>query len=111
MSAPDRCGALIAADPKESNTVCLAIPGKVLSSEDLGLGRAGRVQFGEVVRPVRLDFVPEAQPGDYVLVHVGFAISKIDEAEALRTYALLAEIGALEEELPPEPAGPSSVPE
>jgi hydrogenase expression/formation protein HypC len=88
--------------------VCLAIPGKVLSAEDFGLGRAGRVQFGEVVRPVRLDFVPEAQPGDYVLVHVGFAISKIDEAEAQRTYEVLAQMGALEDELPPD-AEPSGV--
>ena len=82
--------------------MCLAIPGKVLSSEDVGLGRAGRVQFGEVVRPVRLDFVPDAQPGDYVLVHVGFAISKVDEAEAKRTYELLEKMGAVEQELPPE---------
>ncbi len=82
--------------------MCLAIPGKILSSEDLGLARTGRVQFGGIVRQVRLDFVPEAQPGDYVMVHVGFAISKVDEAEAHRTYELLAEMGALEEELPPD---------
>ena len=82
--------------------VCLAIPGKVVSSEDLGLARTGRVQFGGIVRRVRLDFVPEAAPGDYVLVHVGFAISKIDEAEAQRTYQALAEMGELEGELPPE---------
>ena len=82
--------------------MCLAIPGKVLSSEDLGFARAGRVQFGGIVRQVRLDFVPEAGPGDYVMVHVGFAISKVDEAEAQRTYELLSEMGALEGELPPE---------
>jgi len=84
------------------NAVCLAIPGRILSSEDLGLARSGRVQFGGIVREVRLDFVPEANPGDYVMVHVGFAISKVDEAEAKRTYELLAEMGALEEDLPPE---------
>jgi hydrogenase expression/formation protein HypC len=89
--------------------VCLAIPGKVLSSEDIGLGRAGRVQFGDVVRPVRLDFVPEVQPGDYVLVHVGFAISKINEAEAQRTYQLLAEMGALEEEFAPDAEPPGTL--
>jgi hydrogenase expression/formation protein HypC len=60
------------------------------------------VQFGGIVREVRLDFVPEAQTGDYVMVHVGFAISRVDEAEAKRTYELLAEMGALEAELPPE---------
>jgi len=82
--------------------MCLAIPGKILSSEDLGLARTGRVQFGGIVRDVRLDFVPEAQTGDYVMVHVGFAISKVDEAEAKRTYELLSEMGALEGDLPPE---------
>ncbi|MGA9643673.1 MAG: HypC/HybG/HupF family hydrogenase formation chaperone [Terriglobales bacterium] len=82
--------------------MCLAIPGKVLSAEDLGFARTGRVDFGGTVRQVRLDFVPEAAVGDYVLVHVGFAISKIDEEEARRTYEALAEIGVLQEELPPE---------
>lgn len=82
--------------------MCLAIPGKILSSDDLGLARTGRVQFGGIVREVRLDFVPEAQTGDYVMVHVGFAISKVDEEEARRTYELLSEMGALEGELPPE---------
>ncbi len=81
--------------------MCLAIPGKILSSEDLGFARTGRVQFGGIVRQVRLDFVPEAADGDYVMVHVGFAISKVDEAEAQRTYQLLSEMNALEEELPP----------
>jgi hydrogenase expression/formation protein HypC len=85
-----------------ANDMCLAIPGKILSSEDLGVARSGRVQFGGVVRQVRLDFVPEANPGDYVMVHVGFAISKVDESEAQRTYQLLAEMGAIEGELPPE---------
>ena len=81
--------------------MCLAIPGKILSSEDLGFARTGRVQFGGIVRQVRLDFVPEAQAGDYVMVHVGFAISKVDEAEAQRTYELLSEMNLLEQELPP----------
>jgi len=85
--------------------VCLAIPGKILTSEDLGFARFGRVQFGGTVRQVRLDFVPEAQPGDYVMVHVGFAISKVDEQEAQRTYQVLLEMGTqMEEELPaPDP--------
>jgi len=82
--------------------MCLAIPGKILSSEDLGFARTGRVQFGGTVRQVRLDFVPEAADGDYVMVHVGFAISKVDEQEAQRTYALLEELGELQQGLPPE---------
>jgi len=80
--------------------MCLAIPGKILSCDELGFARAGRVQFGGIVREVRLDFVPEANTGDYVMVHVGFAISKVDESEAKRTYELLAQMGALEGELP-----------
>ena len=60
--------------------------------------------FGGIVRQVALGFVPEAEVGDYVLVHVGFAISRLDEKEAKRTYALLEELGAIEEELGPEPA-------
>jgi hydrogenase expression/formation protein HypC len=82
--------------------MCLAIPGKILeAAENDGL-RVGRVQFGGIVRSMRLDFVPEAAVGDYVMVHVGFAISRVDEAEAERTYELLREMGALEAELPPE---------
>lgn len=77
--------------------MCLAVPGKVLESHDVGLNRIAKVGFGGVTRQVFLDFVPEAGVGDYVLVHVGFAISKIDEAEAKRTYELLEEIGALSE--------------
>ncbi len=89
--------------------MCLAIPGKILSSQDFGIARAARVDFGGTVREVRLDFVPEAAVGDYVLVHVGFAISKIDEQEAQRTYQLLAEMGALEDELP-APDAPDETP-
>ena len=61
--------------------------------------RAARVQFGGIVRQVSLDFVPEAGLGDYVMVHVGFAISRVDSIEAERTYKLLQEMGALEAEL------------
>jgi hydrogenase expression/formation protein HypC len=73
----------------------------VLEIEELGPLRSARVQFGGVVRQVSLNFVPEAGLGDYVMVHVGFAISRVDAAEAERTYKLLEEMGALEEELPP----------
>ena len=85
--------------------MCLAIPGKVLSDEGNNGLRVGRVQFGGIVRSVRLDFVPEVCVGDYVMVHVGFAISRVDEKEAQRTYELLRGMGALEAELPPTEEG------
>jgi len=85
--------------------MCLAIPGKVVSVEQNNGLRVGRVQFGGIVRQASLDFVPEAEVGDYVMVHVGYAISRVDEAEAQRTYELLEEMGALEAELPPESSG------
>jgi hydrogenase expression/formation protein HypC len=81
-------------------TVCLAIPGKILEIQEVGQMRAARVQFGGIVRQVSLDFVPEAGLGDYVMVHVGFAISRVDSSEAERTYKLLQEMGALEAEFP-----------
>ncbi len=77
--------------------MCLAVPGKILDTEQIGDSRIGRVQFGGITRQAYLDWVPEAQPGDYVLVHVGFAISRVDEAEARRTYEILEQMGLLEE--------------
>ncbi len=88
----------------ENAAVCLAIPGKILEIQEQGPLRAARVQFGGIVRQVSLNFVPEAELGDYVMVHVGFAISRVDAAEAERTYKLLEEMGALEAELPPAEA-------
>jgi hydrogenase expression/formation protein HypC len=79
--------------------MCLAIPGKILSSEVSNGVRVGRVQFGGIVRETCLDFVPEAGVGDYVIVHVGFAISVVDREEAERTYELLQSMGVLEREL------------
>jgi hydrogenase expression/formation protein HypC len=73
----------------------------VLEVAEMNGLRSGRVQFGGIVRNVRLDFVPEARVADYVLVHVGFAISRVDEQEAERTYELLRAMGALAEELGP----------
>lgn len=84
--------------------MCLAVPGKVLTKESIGGIEVGQVQFGGIVRQVALGFVPEAEVGDYVMVHVGFAISRIDEEEAQRTYELLEQLGALEEELGPASA-------
>jgi hydrogenase expression/formation protein HypC len=76
--------------------MCLAIPGRILETSDEGASRIAKVQFGGVTRQIHLDFVPEANIGDYVLVHVGFAISRIDEAEAARTFQLLHELGEVE---------------
>jgi hydrogenase expression/formation protein HypC len=81
--------------------VCLAIPGKILEIQEMGAIRAARVQFGGIVRQVSLSFVPEANLGDYVMVHVGFAISRVDAEEAERTFKILQEMGELETELPP----------
>ena len=79
--------------------MCLAVPGRVLSIEDGDPAfRSGNVDFCGVRKTVNLAFTPEVTPGDFVLVHVGFAISKVDEDEAARTYQYLLEIGALEEE-------------
>ena len=72
--------------------MCLAVPGKILDAETEGVSRIGNVQFGGISRKVYLDFVPEAQPGDYVLVHVGFAISRVEADEAERTYELLRQM-------------------
>lgn len=85
--------------------MCLAIPGKVVSVEQSNGLRTARIQFGGIVRQASLDFVPEAQVGDYVMVHVGYAISRVDAEEAERTYQLLEEMGSLEAELPPESSG------
>lgn len=79
--------------------MCLAIPGKILECAQVSGKRQARVEFGGIVRSVSLDFVPEAVIGDYVMVHVGFAISRVAADEADRTYKLLEEMGALEEEL------------
>ena len=79
--------------------MCLAIPGKIVEIQEQGEMRMARVQFGGVVRQVALDFVPEAVLGDYVMVHVGFAISRVDRDEADHTYKLLQEMGMLETEL------------
>ncbi len=78
--------------------MCLAVPGRVLSltGDDL-LTRMGRVDFGGVVKEINLAYAPEARVGDYVLVHVGFAITVIDEAEADRVFDHLREIGDLAE--------------
>lgn len=79
--------------------MCLAVPGRVLNVDGLDPAfRSGSVDFCGVRKTINLVFTPEVQPGDFVLVHVGFAISRIDEEEASRAFAYLSEIGALAEE-------------
>ena len=78
--------------------MCLAIPGKILDLEQDGENRLARVEFGGITRKVSLDLVPEAGVGDYVIVHVGFAISKMDEEEAMQTLQILREAGELWDE-------------
>lgn len=78
--------------------MCLAVPGKILSlSNDDSLTRSGKVSFGGIVKEINLAYVPEARVGDYVIVHVGFAISKVDENEALKVFEYLKEINELDE--------------
>lgn len=81
--------------------MCLAIPGKIISisNEDDPLFRTGRVSFDGVVREVNLAAVPEAREHDYVLVHVGMALSVIDEDEARKTLEYFREMGSLNDEL------------
>lgn len=89
--------------------MCLAIPGKLIEKNDTGGTLVGKVAFGGVTRQASLDFLPEAEVGDYVLVHVGFAISKVDEEEARTTFEYMQQVGLLEEELgeaPPESFSP-----
>jgi hydrogenase expression/formation protein HypC len=78
--------------------MCLAVPGKILSIAGEELLRMARVSFGGTVKEVNLAYVPEAQIGDFVLVHIGFAISKIDEDEAKKVFEYLKETGELEAE-------------
>ena len=76
--------------------MCLAIPGKILSTETLdGNVRMAKVSFGGIIKDVSLEMVPEAKLNDYVLVHVGVAISTVNEEEAQRVYQYLKEVGEL----------------
>jgi hydrogenase expression/formation protein HypC len=83
---------------QKEDAMCLAIPGQILSvSDDEAILRVGRIDFGGVVKEANLALVPDANVGDYVVVHVGFALARIDAEEARRTLALLAEAGAIAE--------------
>ncbi len=83
--------------------MCLGVPGRIVEIQEGGLMRMGKVDFGGIAREVCLAYVPEAQVGDYVIVHVGFAISVVSEEEAQETLQLLAEVmevGTTESGLP-----------
>ncbi|NIS83087.1 MAG: HypC/HybG/HupF family hydrogenase formation chaperone [Anaerolineales bacterium] len=83
--------------------MCLGVPGKIIELTEMEGLKMGKVDFGGVVREACLEYVPEAQVGDYVVVHVGFAISMVSEEEAQETLEILRGIMDLEEELGPEP--------
>jgi hydrogenase expression/formation protein HypC len=77
--------------------MCLAIPGRIVTVNGAeGVDRAGRVEFGGIVKDVSLAFVPDAAVGDYVIVHVGFAIARVDETEAARALEYMNMIGEIE---------------
>ena len=91
--------------------MCLAIPGKIerITGED-PLTRMGQVNFGGIRKDACLAYVPEARVGDYVIVHVGFALSRVDEAEAQKVFEYLKEMEELGEldtkpQAPPEATG------
>jgi hydrogenase expression/formation protein HypC len=75
--------------------MCLGVPGRILEVRNDDPLRTARVEFGGIVKDVCLACVPEAVPGDFVVVHVGFAISRIDEVEAAKVFEYLREIGDL----------------
>jgi hydrogenase expression/formation protein HypC len=85
--------------------MCLGVPGQILSIAEQADGiRMGRVSFAGIVKEVCLAYLPEATVGEYVIVHVGFAISRVDEAEAKEVFAYLDRMGELAELSLPQPA-------
>lgn len=78
--------------------MCLGVPGQIISIHNTDpMSRAGRVRFGGIVKDVNLAFVPDAQVNDYVVVHVGFAISTLDEEEAALVFDYLRQMDELQE--------------
>jgi len=79
--------------------MCLSIPGKLIEVTDLSedIFKSGKVSFDGVIKEVNLALVPEAKVGDYVMVHVGAAISVVDEVEAKKTFEILQQLGELDE--------------
>ncbi len=79
--------------------MCLGVPGKIVEIYETDGVRMGKVDFGGIFKEACLDFVPEAQVGDYTIIHVGFAITQLDEASAHETLAILQEMDALADQL------------
>lgn len=88
--------------------MCLGVPGKIVEIYEKDGLRMGRIDFGGTLREACLTYVPEAVVGDYTIIHVGFALSLLGEAEAQASLALLQEIADLELELGPEPKQPEA---
>jgi hydrogenase expression/formation protein HypC len=82
--------------------MCLGVPGKIVEIYEVGGLKMGKVDFGGVYREACLEYVPDAQVGEYTVIHVGFAINRLDEEEAKESLALLQEIVNIEQELGPE---------
>ncbi|GAA2251788.1 MULTISPECIES: HypC/HybG/HupF family hydrogenase formation chaperone [Kitasatospora] len=78
--------------------MCLAVPGRVMEIEEREGTRMARVDFGGVVKDVCLEYLPDLREGEYAIVHVGFALQRLDEESARRTLDLFAELGLLQEE-------------
>ena len=84
--------------------MCLGVPGRIVRIDENPLGMTtGRVNFGGITKDVCLAYVPDVQVGDYVVVHVGFAIAKVDEAEAQAVFDYLKNMGELDELQIPQP--------
>lgn len=79
--------------------MCVAVPGKMISRSEVGGVHVAQVQFGGIMRLAYLDYLPDAAPGDYLLVQAGFAIGKVDAAAAEQDFEVLAANGAFDEEL------------
>ena len=91
--------------------MCLGVPGKVIEIDSDPLGMTmGRVSFGGILKEVCLAYIPEVRVGDFVLVHVGFAISRIDEEEAGEVFRILEQMGELEDLGAPSTEGPAVPP-
>ena len=82
--------------------MCLSIPGRITEIHNDGALIMGKADFGGVLKEICLDYVPEAKVGQFVLIHVGFAISVLDEEEAQGTLSLLRELATFEDELNPD---------
>ena len=82
----------------------LGIPGKIIEITGEGFTRTGRVDFDGIVKEICLEYLPEIEVGDYAVVHVGFAITRLDEESAMETLVLMKQMGVLKLELDPDAA-------